>query len=70
MKPNDNPLQTTIAANAQAHPLRVVELQICDEIDAYNDTVASGNNELAQMIHLNIQGWKRRREYWLKVSQK
>jgi hypothetical protein len=61
MKPNDNPLQTALTA---------IELQISDEIDAYNDAVASGNNELAQMIHLNIQGWKRRREYWLKVSQK
>jgi hypothetical protein len=51
-KPNTN-RQTAIAA---------LELQICDEIDAYNDAVASGNDELAQMIHLNIQGLKRRRE--------
>lgn len=55
----DNPQQTTLAA---------IELQICDEIDAYNDAVASGNDELAQMIHLNIQGLKRRREFWLKPN--
>jgi hypothetical protein len=64
----DDPQQTTLAANAQAHPLRVVELQICDAIDAYNDAVASGNDELAQMIHLSIQGLKRRREFWLKPT--
>lgn len=55
----DNPQQTTLAA---------IELQICDEIDAYNDAVASGNDELAQMIHLSIQGLKRRREFWLKPT--
>jgi hypothetical protein len=55
----DNPQQTALAA---------IELKICDEIDAYNDAVASGNDELAQMIHLNIQGLKRRREFWLKPS--
>jgi hypothetical protein len=58
-EPNDNPLKTTIAA---------IELKICDEIDAYNDAVTSGNNELAQMIHLSIQGLKRRREFWLKTG--
>jgi hypothetical protein len=55
----DDPQQTDLAA---------VELKICDEIDAYNDAVASGNDELAQMIHLSIQGLKRRREFWLKPS--
>ena len=30
-----------------------IELKICDAIDAYNDAVASGNDELAQMIHLS-----------------
>jgi hypothetical protein len=55
----DNPQQTTLAA---------IELKICDEIDAYNDAVASGNDELAQMIHLSIQSLKRRREFWLKPS--
>jgi hypothetical protein len=55
----DNPQQTTLAA---------IELKICDEIDDYNDAVASGNDELAQMIHLSIQGLKRRREFWLKPS--
>jgi hypothetical protein len=55
----DDPQQTAIAA---------IELKICDEIDAYNDAVASGNDELAQMIHLSIQSLKRRREFWLKPS--
>jgi hypothetical protein len=55
----DNPQQTALAA---------IELKICDEIDAYNDAVASGNDELAQMIHLSIQSLKRRREFWLKPS--
>jgi hypothetical protein len=55
----DDPQQTALAA---------LELKICDEIDAYNDAVDSGNNELAQMIHLSIQGLKRRREFWLKPT--
>jgi hypothetical protein len=55
----DDPQQTALAA---------IELKICDEIDAYNDAVDSGNNELAQMIHLSIQGLKRRREFWLKPT--
>jgi hypothetical protein len=55
----DNPQQTALAA---------IELKICDEIDAYNDAIASGNDELAQMIHLSIQSLKRRREFWLKPS--
>ena len=29
-----------------------IELKICDAIDEYNDAVATGNDELAQMIHL------------------
>jgi hypothetical protein len=56
MKPT-NTKQTALAA---------LELKICDEIDSYNDAVASGNNELAQMVHLSIQGLKRRRESALK----
>ena len=55
-KPKTNQ-QTAVAA---------IELKICDEIDFYNDAVASGNNELAQMVHLSIQGLKRRRESALK----
>ncbi len=51
------PQQTALAA---------IELQICDAIDSYNDAVAAGNDELAQMIHLSIQGLKRRRESALK----
>ena len=50
----------------QKTALAAIELQICDEIDAYNDAVASGNDELAQMIHLSIQSLKRRRESDLK----
>ena len=61
MKPIDidDPQQTTLAA---------IELQICAAIDEYNDAVATGNDELAQMIHLSIQGLKRRREFWLKPT--
>ena len=55
MKPTD-PQQTA------ALTLAAIELKICDEIDAYNDAVASGNDELAQMLHLSIQSLKRRRE--------
>jgi hypothetical protein len=54
--------------DSQQTALAAIELKICDEIDAYNDAVASGNDELAQMIHLSIQGLKRRREFWLKPS--
>lgn len=57
----DDPQQTALAA---------IEAEIIEAIDDHNAAVASGNDELAQMIHLNIQGWKRRREYWLKISQK
>jgi hypothetical protein len=55
----DDPQQTALAA---------IELQICDAIDEYNDAVAAGNDELAQMIHLSIQSLKRRREFWLKPT--
>ena len=54
----DNPQQTAAPA--------AIELKICDEIDSYNDAVAAGNDELAQMIHLLIQSLKRRRESALK----
>jgi hypothetical protein len=55
----DDPQQTALAA---------IEAGIIQAIDEYNDAVATGNDELAQMIHLNIQGLKRRREFWLKPS--
>jgi hypothetical protein len=54
--------------NPQQPALGAIELKICYEIDAYNDAVASGNDELAQVIHLSIQSLKRRREFWLKPS--
>jgi hypothetical protein len=43
-----------------------IERDLIDEIDTYNDAVSTGNNELAQMIHLSIQMLKRKREFWLK----
>lgn len=46
---------------------KAINLQICDAIDEYNNAVFSGNNELAQMIHLSIQGMKRQRERLLKT---
>ena len=59
MKPT--PQQTALAA---------IELKICDAIDEYNDAVHSGNDELAQMIHLSISGLYRRRELVLKKLSK
>ena len=50
----------------QQTALAAIEALIVDEIDAHNDAVASGNDELALMIHLNIQSLKRRRESILK----
>jgi hypothetical protein len=48
--------------------LGTIDTGIIEAIDEYNDAVATGNDELAQMIHLNIQGLKRRREFWLKPT--
>jgi hypothetical protein len=42
--------------------LAAIESAIVDAIDEYNAAVAAGNDELAQMIHLSIQGLKRRRD--------
>ena len=55
----DDPQQTDLAA---------IEAEIIEAIDDHNAAVASGNDELAQMIHLSIQSLKRRREFWLKPS--
>lgn len=52
----------------QATALAKIQLEISDAMDEYNDAVATGNNELAQMIHLSVQGLKRRREFWLKPT--
>ena len=46
----------------QQTAIKAIELHIIDEIDTYNAAVFSENNELAQMIHLNIQSLKRKRE--------
>lgn len=46
--------------------LKNIEAEIIDAIDEHNAAVAAGNNELAQMIHLSIQGLKRRREFCLR----
>ena len=56
----DDPNQTALAN---------IEAQIIEAIDDHNAAVAAGNNELAQMIHLSIQGLKRRREFWLKPTK-
>jgi hypothetical protein len=53
----DDPQQTALAN---------IEAGIIEAIDEYNAAVSAGNDELAQMIHLNIQGLKRRFEFWLK----
>lgn len=46
--------------------LSAIHLKICDAIDEYNDAVIAENDELAQIIHLSIQGLRRQQEFWLK----
>ena len=60
----------TMNPTPQQAALAAIELKICDTIDEYNDAVHAGNDELAQMIHLSIQGLKRRRELALKRLSK
>jgi hypothetical protein len=43
-----------------------INVEISDAIDEYNAAVAAGNDELAQMIHLSIQGMYRRKTFILK----
>ena len=56
----------TMKPTPQQTDLAAIELEIIDAIDDQNAAVASGNNELAQMIHLSIQSLKRRRELALR----
>jgi hypothetical protein len=42
-----------------------IEAEIIDAIDNHHAAVAAGNDELAQMIHLSIQGMYRRRNFIL-----
>jgi Holliday junction resolvasome RuvABC ATP-dependent DNA helicase subunit len=51
-----------------ATALANIEAKITDAIDDYNAAVAAGNDELAQMIHLSIQGLQRRRNFHIKPS--
>ena len=48
--------------------IAAIEQHLICEIDSYNDAVESGNNELAQMIHLSIQTLKRERETLLLLT--
>lgn len=52
-----------------ATALANIESLIIDAIDNHNAAVAAGNDELAQMIHLSIQGLYRRRNFALKKSK-
>ena len=52
----------------QLTAIKAIEQHIIDEIDTYNAAVASGHNELAQMVHLNIQSLKRKRARLLKFT--
>lgn len=61
-------MKSTDPQQTAALALAAIEHKICDEIDAYNDAVAASNDELAQMIHLNIQSLKRKRERLLKLK--
>ena len=54
----------------QQAALAAIELEIIDAIDDQNATVASGNDELARMIHLSIQSLYRRRQLVLKRLSK
>ena len=54
----------------QQAALATIELEIIDAIDDQNATVASGNDELAWMIHLSIQSLYRRRQLVLKRLSK
>ncbi|WP_373538781.1 hypothetical protein [Chamaesiphon sp.] len=47
-----------------------IEAKITDAIDDYNAAVMAGNNELAQMIHLSIQGLQRRKRFWMTPPSK
>jgi Holliday junction resolvasome RuvABC ATP-dependent DNA helicase subunit len=46
-----------------ATALANIEAEIIDAIDDYNAAVMAGNDELAQMIHLSIQGLQRRKRF-------
>jgi Holliday junction resolvasome RuvABC ATP-dependent DNA helicase subunit len=51
-----------------ATDLANIEAEITDAIDDYNAAVIAGNDELAQMVHLSIQGLQRRRNFHIKTS--
>jgi Holliday junction resolvasome RuvABC ATP-dependent DNA helicase subunit len=51
-----------------ATALANIEAEITAAIDDYNVAVAAGNDELAQMIHLSIQGLQRCRNFHIKPS--
>ena len=55
-------LDSAMKSTPQQTAITAIEQHIIEEIDSYNDAVESGHNELAQMIHLNIQSLKRKRE--------
>jgi hypothetical protein len=50
--------------------IKTIEAEIIEETDRQHDAVASGNNELAQMIQLSLQGLKLRRERLLAKQTK
>jgi hypothetical protein len=47
----------------QATALADINAEITDATDDYNAAVMAGNDELAQMIHLSIQGLQRRKRF-------
>jgi hypothetical protein len=52
------------------HDIKAIEAEIIDETDRQHEAVANGNNELAQMIQLSLQGLKLRRERLLAKQTK
>jgi hypothetical protein len=52
------------------HDIKAIEAEIIEETDRHHDAVATGNNELTQMIQLSLQGLKLRRERLLTKQTK
>jgi hypothetical protein len=48
------------------HDIKTIEAEIIEETNRQHDAVASGNNELVQMLDLSIKGLMLRRARLLK----
>ncbi len=52
------------------HAIQAIEAELIEETDRHHAAVADGNDEIAQMIHLSLQGLKLRRERLLAKQTK